>query len=320
MPLLVANVVGEVLIVVTGGVVRLTGSGLGCPTWPECVPGSFTPVPHQEEGFHKYIEFGNRTLTFLVAVLAVAALWAVWTRWPRRRPLHWLAGGVILGVPAQAVVGGISVLTDLNPFVVGLHFLVSMAMVAAATLVARGAADGDGGMRRPLVPPLVTRLAWVTAVVGLVVVVLGILVTGSGPHSGDAEHPVRTGFDPRSVAWLHADTVMLFCGLVIAMLVATSLTADARRPRRAWRTVLVVTLLQGVIGYVQYFTGLPEVLVALHMLGASLLVVAVTLGIAALWANPLGGSGGPGGPHGAHDEPAAETSGGLELAQPSTGR
>ena len=293
-PILVANLVGEVVIVITGGVVRLTGSGLGCPTWPECVPGSFIPVPHQEEGIHKLIEFGNRTLTGVVGLLALACVWAVFTRMRRRTPLLLVAVGLVVGVLLQAVVGGIAVRMTLSPVIVAFHFLLSMVMVALSAMLLRGSEDGwspDGSAdlapRELLVPRIVATLAWVTAAVGAAVLVLGTIVTGSGPHSGDAEQPARTGFDPRSVAWLHADLVMLFVGLVVAVLAAVWLTSPSDRAKATWRGVLVVTLLQGAIGYVQYFTGLPEILVSFHMLGACLLVVTVTLGVMNLRANPL---------------------------------
>jgi cytochrome c oxidase assembly protein subunit 15 len=293
-PILVANLVGEVVIVVTGGIVRLTGSGLGCPTWPECVPGSFTPVPHQEEGIHKVIEFGNRTLTGVVGLLALACVWVVLTRMRRRRPLLVVAVALVAGVVLQAVVGGIAVRMTLSPVVVAFHFLLSMVMVALSTMLLRGGEDGwspdgtaDLGPRELLVPKLAATLAWVTAAVGAGVLVLGTIVTGSGPHSGDAQQPARTGFDPRSVAWFHADLVMLFAGLVVAVLVAVWLTSSSDRAKATWRGVLVVTLLQGAVGYVQYFTGLPEVLVGLHMLGASLLVVTLTLGVMNIRRNPL---------------------------------
>lgn len=286
-PILVANLVGQVTIVVTGGAVRLTGSGLGCPTWPQCVPGSFTPVQTQAEGFHKYIEFGNRLLTGVVGILALLALWAVWTRLPRRRPLRLLALGVLAGIVAQAVLGGITVRTGLNPATVAAHFLLSMTLIAVATMLLRGSRDTTGGTRELLVHPLTARIAGLTAVVGAVVLLLGTVVTGSGPHSGDAETPARTGFDPRFVSWLHADAVMLFCGLVVAMLVGVYLARDGRSARASWRAVLAVTLLQAGIGYLQYFTGLPVVLVGAHMLGASLLVVAVTWATLNLWRNPI---------------------------------
>ncbi|EWT06347.1 cytochrome oxidase assembly protein [Intrasporangium chromatireducens Q5-1] len=286
-PILLANLIGEGLIVVTGGVVRLTGSGLGCPTWPECVPGSFVPVPHQEQGIHKFIEFGNRTLTGLVGILALLSIWAVVTHWPRRRPMHWVAYGVLAGVVAQAVLGGITVRTGLNPFSVAGHFLLSMVLVALSTALVRGAEDTESGPGDLLVHPLARLLALATAAMGTVVLVLGTVVTGSGPHSGDAVTPARTGFDPRFVSWMHADAVMFFCGLVIASLVAVRLTAKDGRANRAWNVVLLVTVLQGVIGYVQYFTALPEVLVLAHMFGATALVVALAYGVLDLRSNPV---------------------------------
>lgn len=286
-PLLLANLVGEVGIVVTGGIVRLTGSGLGCSTWPECQPGSFTPVRTPESEFHDLVEFGNRTLTSVVTVLALASLWVVLTHWPRRRRLHRVAIGVLAGIPAQAVLGGITVLTGLNPWTVMSHFLLSMVLVSLSTMLVRGAQDDVSGPGELVVHPLARTLALGTSAVGAVVLLLGTVVTGSGPHSGDADRPARTGFDPRFVSWMHADAVMLFCGLVIATLVAVRITATTDEARRAWTMVLVVTLAQGLIGYVQYFTKLPELLVLLHMLGASLLVVALTFGVLATRRHPV---------------------------------
>jgi heme a synthase len=281
-PILLANLVAEVGIVVTGGLVRVTGSGLGCPTWPECVDGSITPTVEQAEGFHKYIEFGNRTLTGVLALLAVATVLAVF-RWAPRRAMKVAALVVLAGVVGQAVLGGFTVLRGLHPATVATHFLVSMGLVVAASYL-WFARHESAAAPVPLVPPLVTRLAWVTCGVGAVVLTLGTVVTGSGPHSGDAGDPARFGFDARTVSWLHADVVMLFLGLVVATWLSARLTsADAvRGPGRAWLVVLGVSLAQGLIGYVQYFTGLPEALVVAHMLGASLLVVALTSGVLAL--------------------------------------
>lgn len=286
-PILLANLVGEGLIVLTGGVVRLTGSGLGCPTWPECVPGSFVPVAHQEQGIHKFIEFGNRTLTGMVGILAVLAIWAVVTHWPQRRRMHVVAYGVLAGVAAQAILGGITVRTGLNPFTVAGHFLLSMALVALSTALVRGAEDTESGPGDLLVHPLARTMAWATGGMGGIVLVLGTIVTGSGPHSGDAVTPARTGFDPRMVSWLHADAVMFFCGLVIASLVAVWITAKHDRAKRVWSVVLLVTVLQALVGYVQYFTALPEVLVLAHMFGATALVIALTYGVLDLLSNPL---------------------------------
>jgi heme a synthase len=280
---LVANLVVEVGIVLTGGLVRLTGSGLGCPTWPECVPGSVTPVVRQPEGVHKYIEFGNRALTSVVGLAALAVLVGAVLVVRRGRPrtlLGWAALPLI-GVIAQAVLGGVTVLTRLHPATVAAHFLVSMALVSVSTALLLRMRSGDGPpvrQVRPEIGRLVRGLLALTAVV----LVLGTLVTGSGPHSGDADQPARFGFDPRSVSWLHSDAVLIWFGLIFAVLVGLHFTQAPPRVTRAARVVLAVGLVQGLIGYVQYATGLPVVAVALHMLGASLLVVVVTWLVATL--------------------------------------
>jgi cytochrome c oxidase assembly protein subunit 15 len=188
---------------------------------------------------------------------------------------------VLAGVVVQALLGGVTVLTGLNPFTVSAHFLVSMVLVAAAAhLYVRE--KSPAGPRALVVPSLVNRLGWLTCAVGGVVLVLGTVVTGSGPHSGDADEPARYGFDPRTISWLHADTVMLFVGLVVAVWLAARLTASTPAAARAWAGVLGVTALQGMVGYVQYFTGLPWGVVLVHMLLATLLVVALTRAMDAL--------------------------------------
>jgi cytochrome c oxidase assembly protein subunit 15 len=262
-----ANVVANVLIVVTGGAVRLTGSGLGCPTWPKCTDASL--VPTKELAGHGVIEFGNRTLTFLLTITAVAVLVVVWRS--ARRDLRTLAVLSFLGIPVQAALGGVTVLTGLNPWIVAGHFLLSMVIVAiATTLWLRSTEPGVGQLvvRRPI-PLLVTGIAVVTGAV----LVIGTVVTGSGPHSGDPKAG-RTGFDPELVSQLHADVVFLLVGLTVALLVALYATDSPGRVRRAARDLLIVELAQGVIGYVQYFTGLPIAVVLLHMLGAALITVA----------------------------------------------
>ncbi|MFC7492431.1 MULTISPECIES: COX15/CtaA family protein [unclassified Knoellia] len=278
--ILLANLVAQVAIIVTGGLVRLTGSGLGCPTWPECVPGSYVPVREQAEGIHKVIEFGNRTLTGLVGLIAILAVVVVW-RWAPVRRLKVAAAAVLVGVVVQAVLGGVTVLTELHPVTVAAHFLVSAGLVATAAYLwfARHETDGPPVL---LVPALVRRVAWLTTAVAAVVLTLGTVVTGSGPHSGDADAPARFGFDPRTISWLHADAVMLFIGLVVAVWLATRLSSAPVSVGAAWRGVLVVTLAQGAIGYVQYLTDLPEVLVLAHMLGAATLVVALANGLVSL--------------------------------------
>jgi cytochrome c oxidase assembly protein subunit 15 len=263
-----ANAVANGAIVVTGGAVRLTGSGLGCPTWPRCTDESFVATP--ELAGHGAIEFGNRLLTFVLTAIAIATVVAVFRS--VRQDLRPLAVLGLLGIPAQALLGGITVLTGLNPWTVAAHFLVSMVLVAVATtlwLRSREPGVGQPLLRRPF-PLLVTGIAVVTAAV----LVLGTVVTGSGPHSGDPAAG-RTGLDPELVSQLHADVVFLLLGLTIALLVALHATDSPSRVRRAARDLLIVQLAQGVIGYVQYFTDLPIVLVLLHMLGA-VLVTAYT--------------------------------------------
>jgi cytochrome c oxidase assembly protein subunit 15 len=282
---LLVNLAAQVGIVLTGGLVRLTGSGLGCPTWPQCVPGSYTPVVQQPQGWHKDIEFGNRMLTFVVGVAGIAALVLVW-RFVRRtgapRRLLALAAAPLLGVVAQAVLGGVTVLTGLSPATVAAHFLLSMVLVAASTVLylAVAAPTRPAPVRREIV-----QLGWGIGALAAVVLVLGTVVTGSGPHSGDAERPARFGFDPATVSWLHADAVWLFVGLVVALVVALRLSSAPVASRRAV-ALLVVTLLQGAVGYVQYATDLPVALVAAHVLGASSLVVAVTAVLVALTGSP----------------------------------
>jgi heme a synthase len=277
--ILLANLAGQVLIVVSGGVVRLTGSGLGCPTFPQCVPGSYIPVVTQPQGIHKFIEFGNRMLTFVLTLLAVAALLAV-LRYVRAggagRRLLLLGAVPFVGVMAQALIGGISVLTELNPTVVAIHFLVSMSLIAGSTLLLLVALP----LPRPATPwkalGSVRALAIGLAIVTVPVLALGTTVTGSGPHSGDANDPNRFGFNVATVAHLHADAVWLFVVVLIALIVSLRRTDAPTLVRRRATVLLALTLAQGVIGYLQYALGVPIALVAVHMLGASLLVVATT--------------------------------------------
>ena len=269
-PLAVANLVANIAIVVTGGAVRLTASGLGCPTWPRCSDGSF--VPHGELGVHGVIEFGNRTLTFVLAAIAiacwVAALTALARSWQGRR--DWapfvLATVVALGVPAQAVVGGITVLTNLNPWIVSFHLLVSMAIIGVCVWlldVLRGPAReaATGGVR---------TLAWLVFVVGWAVLYVGTIVTGSGPHAGDLGSP-RNDLDPLHVSQLHADVVFLFVGLTVGLVYAVP-----RSARRPVLVLVVVQVAQAVVGFVQFFTDLPILLVGIHLLGAALVSAAMT--------------------------------------------
>jgi cytochrome c oxidase assembly protein subunit 15 len=264
------SVAVNVLIVVTGGVVRLTGSGLGCPTWPRCTDESFTP--HAAMDVHSAIEFGNRMVTFLLAAVAIATFLVA--RRVGRPPLTRLALVLLLGVPAQALIGGVTVLTGLNPWTVAFHLLVSMAMICVAvTLLVR--VDEPDGRLSPTVPVGVRWLVLAVFMVGWVVLYLGTVVTGSGPHAGDADAP-RNGLDPRAITQLHTDAVFLLLGLTIAVVLVLRSVPAPDRARTAATVLLLVLLAQGVVGYTQYFTGLPVVLVGLHLLGAALTAAAMT--------------------------------------------
>jgi cytochrome c oxidase assembly protein subunit 15 len=269
-PLALASLAVNILIVVTGGVVRLTGSGLGCPTWPQCTEDSFTP--HGAMGVHAAIEFGNRMVTFLIAAVAVATFVAAWK--VGRPGIVRLALVLALGVPAQAVLGGITVLTDLNPWTVALHLIVSMAMICVAVALVQRVGEPDGPPV-PTVPGPVRWLVLLTYVAGWVVLYLGTVVTGSGPHAGDADAP-RNGLDPRAMSQLHVDFVFLFLGLTLALVLVLRAVPSPQRLRDASTTLLVVLLAQGAVGFVQYAAGLPVVAVALHLLGAALTAAAMT--------------------------------------------
>ncbi|WP_328828684.1 COX15/CtaA family protein [Nocardioides acrostichi] len=253
-----ASLAANIGIVVTGGAVRLTGSGLGCPTWPRCTDEGFTP--HGSLSYHSAIEFGNRMLTFVLVAVAVVTVVAAWRT--GRRDLRVLSVVLALGIPLQAVIGGITVLTDLNPWIVSLHLLLSLAMIGLSVRFLQVLDRPVPAERGPTVV-----LAWATFAAAWIVLYLGTVVTGSGPHAGDAQAP-RNGLDPLQLSQLHADAVFLLVGLSVAMLVM--------RPARAAWALVGVEIGQGAVGFVQYFTGLPEVLVGLHVLGAALTSAAVT--------------------------------------------
>ena len=276
---LVANLVAQTSIVLTGATVRLTASGLGCPTWPECVAGSIAPTSQQTEAFHKYIEFGNRLLTFVLLLVAIASLFAVFRHnrervhagFIKRRSLTVMAIGIFAGIFFQAVLGGITVLTGLNPLIVAAHFIVSIGLITVATRLLVKAQEPDD---RPVVAQVSKPIQ-----IGLLihiwlafsVIVLGTLVTGSGPHAGDTNDIVRLGFDFKNITTAHAAIVWLFVGLTSGLLVALHATNSPKHViKQAW-FVFGICMAQGVVGYVQFFSGLPWGLVALHVLGACLL-------------------------------------------------
>ncbi len=264
-PLAVANILANIGIVVTGAAVRLTGSGLGCPTWPRCSDEAYTP--HGELGWHGAIEFGNRLLTFVLAAVAILCFLAA--LWSKDRTATRLSFVIGLYIPAQAVIGGITVLTDLNPWVVSLHFLSSMVIIVfCLKLLDHLRSPPRGAAARPQ-----RLVADATFVVGWVVLYLGTVVTGAGPHAGD-EDAKRNGLDPAVTANLHAAAVYVLVALTVLLLVL------AVRSRDRWLVVVTgallgIELLQGAIGWTQYVLDLPVLLVALHMLGAGLLTAGV---------------------------------------------
>ena len=273
--LALAAVVANIAIVASGGLVRLTGSGLGCPSWPDCVGSSLAPT--RQLSWHKYVEFGNRLFTYVVLAAVVAALVAVLRSRPRPDGLRMWAWLSFLGVPAQAVMGGISVLTDLNPWVVAGHFVLSMLLIAAATVLwwrAR-AANADAGPVGAPVHPLLRRLGWATWGLTYAVLCAGTVVTGSGPHAGDPSAP-RIAIRSESVAQLHADLVMALVGMSFALAIAVTATTADRDARLATRALLGALALQTAIGFAQYFDKLPIGLVELHLLGAACIAAAAT--------------------------------------------
>lgn len=274
----IAAVVTQGGIAVTGAVVRVTGSGLGCPTWPQCFPGSLVPQPHPEvAALHQWIEFGNRLLGGVVGLVGLACLVVALAVRPRRWRLVVLAATMPLGVAAQAVLGGITVLTGLAWQTVAAHLLVSMVLVWLAVLLVAAVAEGDAPPRWHLPGPLRGLLAATTGVLAALLIA-GTLVTAAGPHAGDSA-AARLAAGVPVMAQLHADLLVGFLGLLTGLGFALRAVGV---PAHTWRryTVLVcVVLTQGTLGVVQYLTGVPEVLVLLHVLGA----VSVVVAMAALW-------------------------------------
>ena len=260
----VVTLIMNIVIVVTGGLVRLSGSGLGCPTWPSCTADSY--VTHPQLGIHGAIEFGNRLLTLVLVIAAVLTFISAVLYRENGRPrtdLRWLAGGLALGIPLQGVIGGIAVLTQLNPYVVGLHLLLSMVLIALSVwLVRKSWHLGPAGASRLAV--IATR---VTFVLMWLAIWLGTLVTGSGPHAGDENAP-RNALDGMLLTRLHTS--------VVYATVAASVICFVLLRSRAVLLLLLVEMVQVGIGVAQYQTGLPIWLVALHLLGASLAIAAVT--------------------------------------------
>ena len=266
-----AALLANTLIVITGGAVRLTNSGLGCPTWPECTGGSLVPV--STLGYHSIIEFTNRMLTYAVTAGVGAAILAAMFQRPRRPVLVKLSWALFLGVVLQAVVGGITVLTKLAPEWVAIHMCVSMGMIAVSFVLWIRSREGDGPVE------LLTRreLLWLARVlVGAAgaVIAVGTLVTGTDPHAGASDASKRLPFKALDITQVHADLVFIVVGLTVALWFAFKATDARPQNLRTVRDMFAVLVIQAAIGYTQYFTGLPAWMVLLHMTGACLTWIA----------------------------------------------
>lgn len=264
---LLLNIIVQSGIIVTGAIVRVTGSGLGCPTWPDCVEGSLTPTADQAEDWHKWVEFGNRLLTFVVGLVALI-LFIGALKYFKGITHRILASTPLLGTIGQALLGGITVLTGLHPLTVMAHFLLSIVIVG---LSVRLWFVSSNPIRTN--DTLLNVFSYILPAVTFILIAAGTLVTGTGPHSGDADITHRLPFDLKTVAWFHADILWLFLGLLVTLWIIAkasrhSLTSEAER----WLTLLsILVLTQGVVGYAQFFTSLPEILVIIHVIGAVLI-------------------------------------------------
>ncbi|MFD8807184.1 heme A synthase [Streptomyces sp. NPDC059597] len=263
-----AALVMAVVIVVTGGAVRLTSSGLGCPTWPTCTADSLTTT--RAMGFHGAIEFGNRMLTYVLCAAIGWAIIAARSAKPWRRSLTRLGWAQFWVVMGNAVLGGIVVLVGLNPYTVAAHFLLTTALITVATVMWQRTREGDGEAR-PLVGGAVRQLVWFLVAASALLVAAGTVVTGAGPHAGDSSEVERIPVDWETVAKLHAVLAWIVVTLTFALWFVLKAVDAPKAPLHRTRELFVVLLAQGVIGYVQYFTHLPEALVALHMLGSSVM-------------------------------------------------
>ena len=243
---------------------RLTGSGLGCPTWPECEPGSLVNVP--EQGIHGVIEFGNRLLTFLLLFISLATFITVLRlKKGHRQGLFWTSLGLGLGIVAQAVLGGITVLTGLNSWIVGAHFLVSMVLIAIATFMVWYAR----GRRKLESKPIISVVSFLTIPTAVLVITIGVILTGSGPHAGDSDTP-RNGLDSELWSHYHSYPAYFLLFLALSMIILRHRLTGISSAKYSLAFAALICA-QALVGLVQTWTGLPEILVAFHMLGASLL-------------------------------------------------
>ncbi|MFD8674314.1 heme A synthase [Streptomyces seoulensis] len=266
-----AALVMSVVIVVTGGAVRLTGSGLGCPTWPTCTDDSLTTT--RAMGVHGVIEFGNRMLTYVLCAAVGWAIIAARSRKPWRRDLTRLGWAQFWVVMSNAVLGGIVVLVGLNPYTVAAHFLLSTALITVAAVMWQRTREGDA-QPRPLVGGAVRQLVWFLVAAAVLLIAAGTVVTGAGPHAGDSSEVARIPLDWETIAKLHAVLAWIVVTLTFALWFILKAVDAPKGPLSRTRDLFLVLLAQGVIGYIQYFTHLPEALVALHMLGSCLMWIA----------------------------------------------
>ncbi|MFF1419599.1 heme A synthase [Streptomyces sp. NPDC058280] len=262
----------SVLIIITGGAVRLTGSGLGCDTWPKCTDDSLFATP--EQGLHGAIEFGNRMLTYVLCAAVGWAIIAARSTKPRRRGLTRLAWSQFWIVMGNAVIGGVTVWMGLNPWTVAGHFVLATGLLTVTTLTWLRTREGDGAAR-PRVPRPVRKLSWALVVASVVLIAAGTTVTGSGPHAGDSSDVPRMPFDWATAAHVHAVFAWIVCALALAMWLVLRVVDAPLDTRARARDLLLVLLAQGAIGYVQFFTDLPEVLVGAHMFGSCLVWISV---------------------------------------------
>ncbi|MEU5444177.1 heme A synthase [Streptomyces griseofuscus] len=273
----------SVVIVVTGGAVRLTSSGLGCPTWPECTDGSLTPT--QALSYHSAIEFGNRMLTYVLCAAVGWAIIAARAQKPYRRGLTRLGWAQFWLVMGNAVLGGIVVLVGLNPYTVAAHFLLATALTTVAVVMWQRTREGDAAPR-PLVGKAVVQLVWFLVVAAVLLIAVGTVVTGAGPHAGDSSDVQRIPIDWETVAKLHAVLAWIVVTLTFALWFILKAVDAPHGPLARTRELFLILLSQGVIGYVQYFTHLPELLVGLHMLGSCLVWIGVLRVLLALRERP----------------------------------
>jgi cytochrome c oxidase assembly protein subunit 15 len=265
-----AALVALSVIVVSGAAVRLTGSGLGCDDWPRCNSERLIDV----SSTHAAIEQINRLFTGVVAAAVIAAVLGSLIRLPRRRDLTWLSVGLVAGVIGQVVLGGITVLVELHPLAVQAHFLLSMVLIANAVVLLRRAGEPDGQLRHVGIDPKANKVVWLLTVMTTVALVTGTVVTGAGPHAGDENSP-RFDLAIHEVARVHGISVIASIAtalwLVVLMRRSLALMARLRHAVSAW---MMLAILQAVLGYTQYLSGVPALLVGMHVLGATLLFIA----------------------------------------------